>query len=54
MPKRSSYLGDVDLVLVGEDLATVKILVCRHLAVDHQSQNDAEQILLPVDHILRK
>lgn len=47
------HLGDVDLVLVGEDLAAVEIFIGRELAVDNEAEYDAEQVLLAVDHILR-
>ena len=47
------HVGHIDLILVGEDLASVKILVSRDRTVDHKVEYQAEEILLPVDDIFR-
>ena len=46
------HLTHLYFILVGKHLASVKILVGRHLTVAHHPQDDAEQALLPVDRLV--
>ncbi len=48
------HVADLDTILLGKHLASVKIFVGRELVVGHQPHYYAEQILLPFQRFFRK
>lgn len=51
--KTVEHVAHIDLVLVGEHLPAVKIFIGIQFAVGKQPQYYAEEVFLPVNHLLR-
>ena len=48
------HVAHLQAVLVGENLLSVKIFVGRDAPLGKQTHDNAEKVLLAVDHILRE
>ncbi len=52
--KTVEHVAHLHLVLIGKNLASVEILICRDLVLGHEAHDYAEHVFLPVDRVFRE